>query len=178
VRLQPVEDKEKTMTSASFMASAAVAGIGATAFMDAVAAGRRRLFGTPAPDYGLVGRWIAWMPRGRFVHEAIARTPAVAGERAIGWTFHYLVGIAFAAVLLALWGQEWACRPSLGPALLVGLASVAAPLLLMQPGMGAGIASRRTPKPNAARLRSVVNHAIFGLGLYVGGWAAGVIACG
>jgi hypothetical protein len=24
----------------------------------------------------------------------------------------------------------------------------------------------------------VVNHAIFGLGLYVGGWAAGVIACG
>ncbi|HWA11518.1 MAG TPA: DUF2938 domain-containing protein [Burkholderiales bacterium] len=165
------------MTAASFVAGAAMVGIGATAFMDAVAAGRRTLFATPAPDYGLVGRWIAWMPRGRFVHEAIARTPAVAGERAIGWTVHYLVGIAFAALLLAWQGPQWACRPTLWPALMVGVASVAAPLLLMQPGMGAGIASRRAPNPNSARLRSVVNHAIFGLGLYVGGWAAGAIAC-
>ena len=36
----------------------------------------------------------------------------------------------------------------------------------MQPGMGAGIAASKTPKPNAARLRSAMTHTVFGLGLY------------
>jgi hypothetical protein len=40
----------------------------------------------------------------------------------------------------------------------------------MQPGMGAGIAARRTPRPSAARFQSVVTHTIFGLGLYAAGW--------
>ena len=34
------------------------------------------------------------------------------GERLIGWTAHYLIGIAFAAVLLAIWGLEWARQPT------------------------------------------------------------------
>jgi hypothetical protein len=37
----------------------------------------------------------------------------------------------------------------------------------MQPDMGAGIAVSNTPKPNAARIRSLLSHAVFGLGLYV-----------
>ena len=32
--------------------------------------------------------------------------------------------------------------------------------------MGAGIAASRTPRPNAARLQSLVTHAVFGLGLF------------
>ena len=36
----------------------------------------------------------------------------------------------------------------------------------MQPGMGAGIAASRTPRPAAARVQSLLTHAIFGLGLY------------
>lgn len=43
---------------------------------------------------------------------------------------------------------------------------MAAPFLLMQPGMGAGIAASRTPRPTIARLHSLLTHAIFGLGLY------------
>jgi Protein of unknown function (DUF2938) len=43
---------------------------------------------------------------------------------------------------------------------------IAAPFPLMQPGMGAGIAASRTPRPNAARLQSLVTHAFFGFGLY------------
>ena len=39
----------------------------------------------------------------------------------------------------------------------------------MQPGMGAGIAASRTPRPAAARLHSLVTHAIFGIGLYAAG---------
>src|SRR5512134_3787916 len=102
-------------------------GTGATLVMDARTLLRKRLFGTPLADYGLVGRWIAWMPRGRFRHERIAATPAVHGERLIGWTAHYLIGIGFAAGLLALWGTNWAREPKLGPALLFGIVSVAAP---------------------------------------------------
>jgi hypothetical protein len=33
--------------------------------------------------------------------------------------------------------------------------------------MGAGIASSRTPAPLTNSLRSLANHAVFGLGLYV-----------
>jgi hypothetical protein len=33
--------------------------------------------------------------------------------------------------------------------------------------MGAGIASSRTPAPAKNRLRSLANHGIFGLGLYL-----------
>jgi hypothetical protein len=37
----------------------------------------------------------------------------------------------------------------------------------MQPGMGAGIAAAKMAKPGVARLRSIVTHAVFGLGFYI-----------
>jgi hypothetical protein len=148
-------------------------GAGATAVMDVWAIARKRLLGAAPPDYGLVGRWLAHMVlSGRFRHDRIAASPAVRGERLIGWTAHYLIGISFAALLPALWGAEWLHRPTVGPALLVGVGTVAAPFLLMQPAMGAGIAARRTPRPGTARLQSLVTHTIFGLGLYVAARAA------
>ncbi|KGV25467.1 hypothetical protein X894_2639 [Burkholderia pseudomallei MSHR4462] len=94
------------------------------------------------------------------------------GERAIGWAAHYLIGVAFAALLLALRGVGWAGEPTLAPALAVGIGSVAAPLFVMQPAMGAGIAASRTPRPGAARFHSIVAHAVFGAGLYGAGCAA------
>ena len=149
-----------------------VVGIGATAVMDVWGIARSSLFGIPAPNYGLVGRWIAYMPRGQFKHHSIAAAAPVNGERFIGWTAHYLIGVAFAAVLTGTGGLAWVERPTLAPALIVGIATVAAPFLLMQPGMGAGIAGSRTPRPAATRLQSLITHAIFGLGLYVSGQAA------
>jgi hypothetical protein len=58
--------------------------------------------------------------------------------------------------------------------MIVGAGSVAAPFLLMQPGMGQGIVARKTPKPWAARARSLVTHLVFGLGLYAAGSALAV----
>lgn len=149
------------------LTQAVLIGTGATAVMDAWGIARTRLLGMPAANYGLVGRWIAYMPRGRFRHAPIAKTPPVRGELAIGWIAHYAIGIGFAAALLVLYGVEWARQPTLGPALIVGLGSVVAPFLIMQPGMGAGVAASRTPRPNAARFQSVVTHTVFGLGLFV-----------
>lgn len=158
-----------------YLVCAVPIGVGWTAVMDLWAVARKRLLGIPPLDYGLVGRWLAYVARGRFRHDRISASPPVRGERLIGWTAHYLIGIALAALLLALWGLEWARRPAIGPALIVGIGSVTAPFLLMQPGMGAGIAASRTPRPAAARLQSVVTHAIFGLGLYAAGWVTSLL---
>jgi len=149
-----------------------VVGVGATAVMDLWGIARSPLLGFAPPDYGLVGRWLGHMANGRFRHESIAASCSVRGERLIGWTAHYLIGIAFAALLLAVWGSAWIARPDIGPALIVGVGSVAAPFLLMQPGMGMGIAGSRTTRPTVARLQSFLTHAVFGIGLYAAGWAA------
>jgi hypothetical protein len=143
-----------------------ITGIGATAVMDLWGIARKRFFGQPAPNYDFVGRWIAGFARGQFTHESIAASPAVRGERVIGWSAHYLTGIVFAAMLIAIVGLTWVCEPTIGPALVVGIGTVAAPFLVMQPAMGAGIAASRTANPAAARLQSLLTHAVFGLGLY------------
>lgn len=147
-------------------------GIGATALTDLWALVRKSLFGVPPPDFGLVGRWLAHMPRGRFRHASMHDAAPMPAERWLGWTAHYLIGIAFAAMLPAFFGTSWLQQPTLAPALGIGLVTVAAPYLLMQPGMGAGIAASRMPRPNVSRLHSLVTHAVFGLGLYAAAWAA------
>ena len=151
------------------LAGTVLVGLGATAFIDAWAWLRRRLFGTPAPNYALVGRWLGHMPRGRFRHHAIQAAEPVLGERWIGWSAHYLIGVGFAALLPLLWGAAWLQQPSFAPALAVGIGTVAAPFFVMQPGMGAGIAARRTAQPRAARMQSLITHAVFGVGLYAAG---------
>ncbi|MGJ7605199.1 DUF2938 domain-containing protein [Variovorax sp. LT1R20] len=153
-------------------AHALVIGAGATVAMDLWAIARKRLLGVPSLDYALVGRWLLHMPGGRFRHDPIGASPRMPGERSVGWIAHYLIGVAFAAVLLAIWGLDWARHPTSGPALIVGIGSVAAPFFVMQPAMGAGIAASRTPRPAVARLHSLVTHTVFGLGLYGAAWAA------
>ncbi|HEX6396170.1 MAG TPA: DUF2938 family protein, partial [Steroidobacteraceae bacterium] len=89
-----------------YLSSALVIGTGATAATDAWSLLRSRWFGVAAPRWGLVGRWIAQMPQGRFRHESIAAVPRARAEVLIGWIAHYLIGIAFAALLLAIWGRD------------------------------------------------------------------------
>jgi polyferredoxin len=155
-----------------FLIFALVIGSGATALMDLWTMLRMRLFDIALPNYRFVGRWLAHMPRGRFRHDSIAAAPVVTAEHLLGWAAHYLIGIAFAALLLGVWGVTWAQRPTLGPALAVGIGTVVMPFLLMQPGMGAGIAGSRTPNPFSTRLHSLANHVVFGLGLYAAAWFA------
>lgn len=157
-----------------FFLRAVLIGAGATLVMDLWALLLKRLVGVPSLDYAMVGRWLGHLPQGRLTHPGIARSTPVAGERAIGWIAHYAIGVLFASVLLAIWGPAWAARPTLAPALIVGIVTVAAPFLILQPGMGAGIAASRTPKPGVARLRSLMAHASFGVGLYLAGWAVAV----
>lgn len=144
-------------------------GIGATAFMDLWGVIRKPLLGVAPPDYALVGRWIAHMTRGRFHHKSISAAALVRGELIIGWIAHYLIGVIFAALLIRIWGPAWIQHPTIGPALIVGIGTVTAPFLLMQPGMGAGIAASKAANPVSAQLQSLITHGVFGIGLYVTG---------
>lgn len=157
------------------IARAVPIGIGATILLDLWILAQKRLFAIPGPNWAMVGRWIGHFPRGRFTHAAIAAAAPVRGERTIGWTAHYLIGIIFAALLLALCGRDWASQPTLLPAVIVGIATVAAPFFLMQPAMGAGIASSKTPNPGGARVRSLVSHTVFGIGLFAAAWASALL---
>ena len=141
-------------------------GVGATLTMDAWAAVLRRL-GIPSLDFALLGRWIGHLPRGRWLHDSIARTPPVRGERILGWCAHYGIGISFAALLLATFGLAWAHAPTLGPALFIGVVTVLAPWLVLQPALGAGIASSKTPTPVFNSVKSLITHAVFGVGLFL-----------
>lgn len=146
---------------------ALVIGVGATAVMDVWAVALKRFWCIPSLNLAMVGRWLGHLPRGTFTHVNIAQAAPVRDEAVLGWTAHYLIGVLFAAMLLALVGDQWVQAPTFAPALLAGLVSVAAPFCILQPGMGAGLAASKTPHPAAARLRSLMAHAAFGIGLYL-----------
>lgn len=146
-------------------ATIALVGAGATAVLDAWLLLLQRL-GIPTMNFALLGRWVGHGLRGRWRHAAMARAAPVRGERGLGWLVHYLVGIAFAALLAALSGG-WLRAPTLWPALAFGVGTVAVPLFVMQPAMGLGFAARKTPAPLRNCTRSLANHAVFGAGLYL-----------
>jgi hypothetical protein len=149
------------------LATSVPIGTGGAALMDVWGLFARRALNIQGLDYALLGRWIGHLPRGRFVHDRIATAQPIPGERVLGWSAHYAIGIGFAVPLILLWGLDWARSPTIVPPMLIGLVTVLAPWLVMQPAMGAGIAASRTPNPSAARLRNLATHAVYGVGLYL-----------
>ena len=141
-------------------------GVAATAVLDAWIALLKTAFGMPSRSWALVGRWVGYFPRGRFVHESIANAAPIRHELALGWVFHYFVGALYGVLLVAIGGIEWARSPSLLPALVVSLLMLAAPFFLMDPAMGGGFAASKSLNPTAARLRGLMNHTVFGVALY------------
>lgn len=149
-----------------FAVRSVLIGAGATAGMDLWAALLRQ-FGVPSLNFAFLGRWLGHLPDGQWFHAGIAKSAPVKGELILGWLAHYSIGITFAAVLLATFGLQWARSPTLLPALFIGLVTVVAPLLILQPALGLGIASSKTPAPLWSSAKSVVTHTVYGLGLYL-----------
>lgn len=142
-------------------------GIGATALMDLWSLLRKNLLNISQTNWGMVGRWIAYLPQGQFTHNTIAESHPIRGEHLIGWVAHYLIGIGYAGLLILTGGEAWVNNPTVSLALVIGIVTVVAPFFILQPGMGAGIAASNTNHPNSARLHSVINHTVFGFGLFL-----------
>ncbi len=151
----------------TYFLGAIVVGVGATAFMDLWALFLKHAFGIPSPNYCFVGRWVCHMPEGTFKHASIAAAPQKHFECTVGWIAHYVVGVVYALMLVVLVSGGWLAQPTLLPALLFGVGTVLAPFLLMQPSFAFGIAASRTPSPTQARLKSLMAHIAFGVGLYI-----------
>jgi hypothetical protein len=144
-------------------------GLGATLLIDLWALLLRRAFGVRSLDLCLLGRWVLHIPRGKIAHESIAGAPSKPLECTVGWIAHYTIGATFAVVFVFLATADWLARPTLLPAVAFGVATVLVPFFTLQPALGLGIASSKTPHPNKARLRSLMTHTVFGVGLWL--WA-------
>lgn len=151
-----------------FLWQSLVIGVAGTLAMDLWALALNRATGQPLPDWGLVGRWFAWLPRGRVFHGDITATPAVSNERAIGWAAHYGTGIVYAAALVLLAGPGWLTAPGFLPAFAIGMVTIGAGWFLLAPGMGAGWASSKAARPWLSRGLTVAAHTAFALGLWAG----------
>lgn len=157
------------MTALEGVAQVVLLGAGATVVMDMWML-LMKVLGFPALNFAFVGRWVGHACRGRFAHSSIGQALPVRGEVALGWIAHYVTGVVFAWVLVWIEGDAWLLAPTFVPALAWGVVTVAVPLFVIQPAMGAGFASSRTPTPGKNRLRSLINHGVFGVGLYLAAW--------
>src|SRR5262245_8463074 len=135
----------------------------------------KRTFSIPLPNYCFVGRWLRHMTDGVFRHPSIAAAAQKPAECTVGWIAHYAIGVLFALALVALTTPQWLQSPTPMPALIFGIVTVGMPFLIMHPSFGLGLAASKVPNPMQARLRSLMNHAAFGVGLYVSALAASSI---
>jgi hypothetical protein len=152
---------------ASYVLNAIAIGIGATLVMDLWNVFLKHTFSIPSLNYCLLGRWLRHMPGGTFRHASITAAPQKPLECTVGWIAHYTIGVVLALVFVVLTSGDWLARPTLLPALIYGIGTIVFPFFLMQPSFGLGIAASRTPNPTQARLKSLMTHSVFGIGLYV-----------
>lgn len=140
-------------------------GIGATVLMDIWAIILNKAIGQPLPNWGMVGRWVRHLPEKVF-HDDIGKAAPYAHEKALGWIFHYLVGVLYGVILVVLAGAAWLANPTFLPAFILGIVTVGAGWFLLAPGMGAGWAASKTPNPTKVRALNLVAHTVFAFGMF------------
>ena len=153
-----------------FLVRILLIGAGATLVMDAWALFLKRCFNIPGLNYAMVGRWIGHLPRGRFIHPNIGKAEPVAAEAAIGWIAHYAIGVVRGPAA-AHRRTAMGAAPDL-PARAAGRHRHGGRALL-HPAARHGRGHRRIQDAQSpvARLRSLMAHASFGVGLYLAGLA-------
>jgi Protein of unknown function (DUF2938) len=155
-----------------YFLSPIIIGMGATLTFDLWGAFLKHTFKIPLSNICLVGRWLLYLPAGIFRHSNIHSASPKDKECIVGWITHYMIGIAFATMFVAFAGNDWLRHPTLIPAIVFGVITVLAPFFILQPALGFGFAASKTPNPAQARLRSLMNHIMFGVGLYLFGLLA------
>jgi hypothetical protein len=118
---------------------------------------------TPA----IVGRWVLYLLRGKFIHKDINETPALKFERPAALLFHYLIGILLSGNYLALELEYPIIYQELWAPVLFGIATTVLPWFLLYPSIGLGLLASKAPKRSPYIVTSLVNHTSFGLGLLI-----------
>lgn len=144
-------------------------GIGATITMDLWGIFMKFL-GIKGLNMAHLGRWFLTLSQKKWFHENIANSPVVHGELVVGWIVHYMIGISFAYLLVKVYGIVWLEKPTLKPAIIIGIITLFGPLMILQPALGLGYFASKSANPMFSVLRSIGSHTIFGLGLYASAW--------
>jgi hypothetical protein len=146
-------------------------GIGGTIAMDLWAIVLWKVFGQPAPNWKPVGRWTWHLRNGTVFHDDIVKAASYANESALGWAFHYFVGIVYGIILALFMGPAWLAAPTFLPFFVWGMLTIAGGWFLLQPGLGFGWAASKTPNPMKVRALNVIAHTIFAIGM----WATALV---
>lgn len=146
-------------------------GVVATALADGWQQLQRPLTSISPANWAITGRWVLGFRHGRLVDHGIAGRAPIAGEAAAGWLFHYVIGIAYAALYLG-YHVLTATPPSLSSGIVFGVLTTAAPFLLMKPAMGSGLFGLRVANPWPGLFLTTTTHIVFGAGLYAGAMLA------
>lgn len=143
-----------------------VAGLGATLFADIVAIGRQGWAATHG-FYCLVGRWVGLLPRKGISHTDIRASTPVEHEAALGWSAHVFLGAIYGAAFALVFGTPALQAPQLWQGLSFGLATTLVPWFVFQPLFGWGIAMSKAPAPWKMRVKGLITHSVFGLGIWL-----------
>lgn len=145
-----------------------VVGVGSTLVIDLWAQIAARLGWRPAAHWPSVGRWLLGLPRGRLVLDGADPRPFSGLEAATGWLFHYLVGLAYAAMFPLVWGMTFLQKPTLLPVFLIGVVvPTFAGLGVLVPALGGGFFARKIANPLDFIIYVLVSHGIFATAQYL-----------
>jgi hypothetical protein len=162
------------MTSrAQAIAASVIIGIVATVIMDILSAVsfKLRLIAPLSPR--LIGRWFASVGRGQIVHSDIGQTSAINHERAIAVPVHYAIGVTLALTYLLTCASLGLNPGNPITALVFALCTNIFPWLVMFPSMGFGWFGSHGPPGTRLFLSSLVSHAFYGVGLWLGAFLLG-----
>ncbi|WP_034999747.1 DUF2938 family protein [Beijerinckia mobilis] len=145
-----------------------IVGIGSTIALDLWSIIVAWIGWMPGTHWPSVGRWLLGLLSGRLVFDQNNTSPNTMTESVIGWGFHYIIGLAYAAMYPLFWGLDFLSAPTILPFLLIGVVvSTLAGLIILMPGMGAGLFARKTPTPMLTILYVLVAHVIFTIAQYL-----------
>ncbi|KFZ38697.1 hypothetical protein HR45_04550 [Shewanella mangrovi] len=142
-------------------------GIGSTVILDIWVTVVEKVLGIPPTNWGIVGRWLLGIPKGKLVVDASDTSAPTFIEKALGWIFHYAIGIGYAVLIILFFGAGFIDNPTVLPIFVVGLVlSTLAGLAILMPGLGAGFMGRLLPEWTPMFIYLVVAHTVFSIGQY------------
>lgn len=156
----------KLMSFAELLVLGAATGLGATIVFDVVAVLRQGWAFTHG-FYCLVGRWVGSLQNTGFAHDDIRASAPVTSEALLGWGAHVLLGVIYGICFVVVFGSSAISAPQLWQCLSFGLGTVLVPWFVFQPLFGWGIGMSKAPEPWKMRLKGVINHTVFGLGIWL-----------
>lgn len=157
--------KGKPMSFAELIWLGMLAGIGVTAFTDVIAVGRQGWAMTHG-FYCLVGRWVGSLPQNGVFHSGIRRSTPAPFEAVLGWAAHILLGVIYWVCFMLSFGPSALYMPQLWQGVGFGIVTVLVPWLVFQPLFGWGVGMSKAPDPWKMRLKGIITHTVFGLGIW------------